>query len=166
MKNAGLSILLLSGVFYVPPCLYAEGAPVLATASVTASDPKEDDLEDIMSDFVSIRNPFLSQLPVAAQIIKTPVEPVVQKVNNGVSQKSVANVIKAAPVVAAQLTKTTGPEVHLQGIMWGIERPQAIVNDTVVGVGDMVQEMQITGITKDGVEVLVRGQKFHFKMEQ
>ena len=55
------------------------------------------------------------------------------------------------------------PELSVQGMVWGKISPQAIINDKVVNVGDMVEDAKIIAITKDGVRVLFEGEIFLIK---
>jgi len=53
------------------------------------------------------------------------------------------------------------PKFNISGIVWNCDRPQAIINGTVVDVGDTLDSLKIkvTGISKDGVEVMFKGVK-------
>lgn len=66
-------------------------------------------------------------------------------------EASGAEVIKAAP---ASLT--------VQGLIWGGELPQAIVNGTVVKVGDTIGGARIISIDKNGVTVLFEEREYRF----
>ncbi len=46
------------------------------------------------------------------------------------------------------------PALTVQGLIWGGNFPQAIINNKVVKIGDAIGEVKITGITKEGVTVL------------
>ena len=46
----------------------------------------------------------------------------------------------------------------LRGIIWGGPEPQAIVNDEVYGVGDVVEGAAITAIRQEGITVEIEGQ--------
>ncbi|MBI4707884.1 MAG: hypothetical protein HY761_08175 [Candidatus Omnitrophica bacterium] len=63
---------------------------------------------------------------------------------------------KEKPVVEIPLPKLT-----LQGIIWGGEFPQAIINNNVVKVGDMVEGVKVLNIDKNGVTLVFEG-KEHF----
>lgn len=49
------------------------------------------------------------------------------------------------------------PKLIVQGIIWGGNFPQAIVNNKVVKVGDVLEGVDIVGINKEGVTVLFAG---------
>ena len=52
------------------------------------------------------------------------------------------------------------PPLKVQGVVWGGEVPQAIVNNKVVKKGDVLQEAEIIDISKDGVNVLYKNRVF------
>lgn len=66
------------------------------------------------------------------------------------------------PVVGPQAPGVSGviegppPPLTVQGLIWGGNLPQAIVNNKIVKVGDTIDGANITGIDKDGVTVLFK----------
>ena len=50
--------------------------------------------------------------------------------------------------------------LQVQGIVWGTEMPQAIINNTVVRVGEIIGEVEILDIRKEGVYVLYQGGQY------
>ncbi len=52
------------------------------------------------------------------------------------------------------------PRLALQGVLWGGRRPTAIVNNTVVSVGDVVSGVKILDIRRGAVILLYRGERF------
>ncbi|MBN1913911.1 MAG: hypothetical protein JW788_05875 [Candidatus Omnitrophica bacterium] len=46
------------------------------------------------------------------------------------------------------------PALTIQGLVWGGAFPQAIINNRVVKVGDIIEEAKITAISKTGVKVV------------
>ncbi len=51
------------------------------------------------------------------------------------------------------------PNLVVQGIVWGAELSQAIINNQVVKVGDQIEGVRIVGISKDGIIVFYGGRK-------
>ncbi len=51
------------------------------------------------------------------------------------------------------------PALTVQGIIWGAKFPQAIINNKVVKVGDMLQGVKILSIDKNGITVLFDGRQ-------
>ena len=52
---------------------------------------------------------------------------------------------------------------ELQGIFWGIPKPQAIINRQILSVGDKINNAEVEAITKDGVTLSVQGQRIELK---
>jgi len=52
------------------------------------------------------------------------------------------------------------PSLQIQGIIWGSDLPQAIINNKVLKIGDTIEEARITGISKDKVTVFFGNQKY------
>lgn len=151
-------------------------------AEVTVGPAKADTAkaDDIADDFSSLRDPFFNQLP-RPEKVKTPVEPVVQKVDNTkkpveiepVKKEPVKKVEPVKVVVTPQKTvtqpkpkpKPTIPTIKLQGIIWGTDQPQAIIGDKVVGIGGIVQGAKLESIQRDGADFTIEGEKFHVSMD-
>lgn len=49
------------------------------------------------------------------------------------------------------------PQLTVQGIIWGGRLPQAIINNKVVKVGDLLEGAEIVEINKEGATVLFAG---------
>lgn len=60
-----------------------------------------------------------------------------------------------------KLSATPPPVLTVQGLIWGGDIPQAIINDNVVKLGDTIQGAKILSITKDGVTVLFEGMQYN-----
>ncbi|MFY9402231.1 MAG: hypothetical protein WAQ07_02330 [Candidatus Omnitrophota bacterium] len=52
------------------------------------------------------------------------------------------------------------PNLVVQGLIWGSSLPQAIVNNKVVKVGDVIEGADIIDINKEGVIVLFAGTEY------
>ena len=46
------------------------------------------------------------------------------------------------------------PSFAVQGLVWGGSMPQAVVDNQVVKVGDVIQDAEIVEISKDGIKLL------------
>ena len=51
------------------------------------------------------------------------------------------------------------PDLQVQAIVWGGNFPQAIINNTVVKIGDTISGVRIDGIDKTGIDVFYGGRK-------
>ncbi len=52
------------------------------------------------------------------------------------------------------------PHIQVQGMIWDSEAPQAIINNTVVGKGELVEDIEILDIRKEGIYVLYEGNRY------
>jgi hypothetical protein len=52
------------------------------------------------------------------------------------------------------------PALTIHGIVWGGSMPQAIINNQVLKEGDVINEVKITKINKEGVEVFYTGRPY------
>lgn len=66
---------------------------------------------------------------------------------------------KAADIKAAAEEEKPLPSLNVQGVIWGGNFPQAIINDKVVKVGDVVEGVSIVNIDKYGIEVFFENRK-------
>lgn len=53
------------------------------------------------------------------------------------------------------------PVLIVQGIVWGGHTAQAIINNKVFKVGDRIENVEIIGITKNGVDVVFDDQEYN-----
>lgn len=63
------------------------------------------------------------------------------------------------------LDKGVAPEAGLsqlqvQGMVWSSKMPQAIINDTVVRIGEVIEGAEILDIRKEGIYVLYQGRQY------
>ena len=81
-----------------------------------------------------------------AQGLRDPFQPLLteQKVNN----------------VAVPQEEKPLPNFTVQGVVWGGVFPQAIINDKIVKIGDMLGEAKILEIDKKGITVLFANKEY------
>lgn len=122
-----------------------------------ASDTGEAFLNKFFSDH---KNPFSSPFKPAPTIKESPknIIPVVVRPTAPVTSVPLAS--KPSPPISV---KTLG--LKLKGIVWDTERPQAIINDRVVDVGDTINQAKVMAIGPQGVELQYKGQKLTLKRE-
>ena len=133
-----------------------------SSAGIKDRGSQEDRSDDEMPDILTVRDPFLPQLP-KTQIMKTAVEADLRTRHNKpdkVEPRPVTEVPKPkeSPVVL--------PVLRVQGIIWGTDKPEAIINDHVVGVGESILKAKVQTIYKDGIDILMDGKRFHVPMDQ
>jgi len=57
------------------------------------------------------------------------------------------------------------PTLNISGVVWNTDRPQAIINDKVIGVGDTISDSVVKDITKTSVIILYGDKEFTIKYE-
>lgn len=55
----------------------------------------------------------------------------------------------------------TPPVLTVQGVIWKTDRPQAIINNSVVDIGDHILDTQIVSIQKSNIEIEYQGVIFN-----
>lgn len=125
---------------------------------VEESAPVEMD-ESAFSVFLSqLKNPFAVQMPAG----KT----------NDQAAKAAGTAGPSLPVPAAVKTQTpppkpfVAPKLKVSGVLWAGPKPQAIVNDLVVGIGDVVQGATLAAIRKGEVEFNAQGKNFTVEVQK
>ena len=115
-------------------------------------------------EMLSARDPFTPQVPqeeIRAQRAEPirPVgvnEPVVLPPPPAVQEPSVSmprqEDITRPPRILEPL-----PGINVAGVVWNTDRPQAIINGQIVGIGDTVSGAKILDIKKMGITVLFQG---------
>lgn len=68
----------------------------------------------------------------------------------------------AKPEGAAVAERHAPPSLSVQGLIWGGNIPQAIVNNKVVKVGDAIDGARVISIDKNGITVLFEETEYKF----
>ena len=110
-------------------------------------------IQEFSEALKKMRNPFVSQLPPAPpKLVPSPLPtPPVSNtppVNN--------NSVQTTPSGPKAQDMASG--INVSGIVWNTTRPQAIVNEKIVSVGDKVNDFEIKAIKKSGVVFKILGQ--------
>lgn len=109
-------------------------------------------------DFSSIRDPFRSQLPQKKAHVIDEVGTIPDAGNT--DQQETGEVVLAIPTIVENIEEINLPEVSISGVVWNTNRPQAIINGTVVNVGDQLTEITIVAIQKEQINVRYQGIDF------
>jgi len=88
----------------------------------------------------------------SSQGLRDPFKPLVIKEKEGDAKKSIQ---KEVPKETRPL-----PEMKVQGLLWGGVFPQAIINNKVVKAGDMIGEVKVAEISKEGVTVIFSNMEY------
>lgn len=57
-------------------------------------------------------------------------------------------------------TEVDVPVISIQGMVWGVDRPQAIIDNKVYDIGDEIKGAKIMDISKEGVKFLYQDKIF------
>ncbi|MFH0790434.1 MAG: hypothetical protein V2A64_02275 [Candidatus Omnitrophota bacterium] len=68
---------------------------------------------------------------------------------------------KINPVYDSKAPVKPLPALTVQGIVWGGQTAQAIINNKVVKVGDTIENVEIIDITKNGIDVFFEDQEYN-----
>lgn len=128
----------------------------------------EFNVDQSLFDSPEMRNPFLSQLPkkeepkpivpvVVDRPLRSPdlVQPIPVPVQPVIEPPRIEQKFPPSPVPEILL-----PTLNITGLIWDTNRPQAIVNDEIVDVGDTILGVRIIAIKKTGIDVLFYGKNF------
>lgn len=72
--------------------------------------------------------------------------------------------LKTEPVSIEK--KIEPPKIKVTGLIWNTDRPQAIVNDTIVEIGDQIENFEIVKINQKGIEVTFSGKTFIIEIDK
>jgi len=113
------------------------------------------------------KNPFKSSLPITEKIIeKTPKSiSIISKEKQRQSRENQKQ--KLEPIIQEQPKPIVmAPELVISGLIWNTNLPQAIINQGIVTIGDIVENSEIVNIHKGGVDILFSGTPFTIKIDQ
>ncbi len=130
-----------------------------------------------IADFIAAPQPDILKEKLAQAKNQVPVEndtlaqPAVEKVSSNPQSTNdefinpfipqIPQTVKTTAFVNPQVTSTPDmtvetipiPEFIVAGIIWNSKKPQAIVNQEIVTIGDNVNNWKVSEITKDGVRM-------------
>jgi len=123
----------------------------------------------------SLRNPFKSQLPKRKKIVQPKKE--LQRRNareDRPVQKPKPPLSRFSSKKPEKREKPNEPKklidptlkMTINGLIWNSDRPQAIIDDKIVDVGDYLGEVKIIDIHKEGVDVKFSGQFKTLKLKE
>lgn len=123
----------------------------VASGSLNENTNQNLDLDqETLQKLISIRNPFESQLPQPGQAVsKTETQVAPEPVGMGPEPTP------PQPKIIPSL-----PQCSITGLVWDSQKPQAILNGKIIGLGDKIESWTVTQITKDGVEITFENEKF------
>ena len=124
----------------------------IAIPSVVQAAENDLTFSKLESGFTTVDNPFESQLPkIEEPEIKPPVE--IETIDTSINKPELPEPVEALP----EPEERPVPIVTINGIIWNSDRPQAIINGTIVDIGDTISEIQITSIQKTAINGIFDG---------
>lgn len=113
------------------------------------TEKKEISKQEILTNVKSIKDPFIPQLPVAP-VVKSQQNS--SQSSNAVSASASGNQMNNAPPPV----EVRPPVITISGLVWNTDRPQAIVNNQIVEIGDKINEWTIVTIHEEGIEIVYK----------
>lgn len=110
--------------------------------STLASSRRDEGPMEVEYVGANYRDPF--ELPPALRAPIVPIVPSEEELPAGVEPEA----------------EVRFPALRVGGMIWGSERPQAIIDGEVYDVGDVVKEAEIIGIDREGVTLFYKDRKF------
>lgn len=122
--------------------------------------------ENFLSQLLDIGNPFEFKLPKKRQPISTPE---IEKVTSPLSQKFNdlnQSETRATASRNASRSKPNRPDLKISGWVWDTDRPQAIINNQSVNVGDTINNGTVIEIQKSGIRIRVGEKEFFYSGDE
>ncbi len=110
----------------------------------------------IASIEAALKNPFESQLPAKTP---EPSEKIIRK-TDPVRPESPRPSLRPSPSLRNDpRPEVSLPQLTVSGIVWNSKRPQAIINQQVVDIGDEFDGVKIINIRKTAIDIMFQGQE-------
>ena len=145
--NKYLLILIILCFFFISNISFAEDNQL---ATPPAKTEKKEISKEILNNVNSIKDPFLSRLPVEKKVKS------VQAISqNPMDVKSPGSALPAGNQMGNTVlaVEVRPPVITISGLVWNTDRPQAIVNNQIVEIGDKINEWTIVTIDEEGIEI-------------
>lgn len=116
---------------------------------------------------VLTRNPFEPQVPREVQVRRDPVEPIERPPEILPPPSERLPPVPAPPPPVEVLpppVEVPLPDLKIAGVVWNTDRPQAIVDGKIVGIGDTVSGVNIVNIEKTGITISAGGRTATIKI--
>jgi hypothetical protein len=125
----------------------------IAIPSIVQAAGNDHTFSKLESGFTTVDNPFKSQLPQIEEpeIKPPPVE--IENIDTSMNNPELPKPVEVLP----EPEERPVPIVTINGVIWNSDRPQAIINGTIVDIGDTISEIQITDIQKTAINGIFDG---------
>ena len=98
-----------------------------------------------------VKNPFKPHLPAVVIPRETP---------KGGDDRSSKPENLTQPVRMQPPAEIQPPQLKISGLIWNSDRPQAIINNQIVNIGDQIENSTIKQITKTGIVIIFQKKEF------
>lgn len=159
-------ILILCIMFVVPPVFSADdeaGESVIDSAIArikNSGDPATEEILKRMKDDAAQPNPAVEHIKRFVPEQPAPQKPVVQKKAPAKS----SGLREMLGTLKRKFNKIRNNNLELQGIIYDKTYPRAIINDTVVKVGDTVEGAKVMKIDEKSVSMSLRDKEITLKL--
>ena len=150
--------------------LYAEDKPILNAVKPQTANPSSETAMLTDTDFISIRNPFFAEtraqetpIPVTITPVSNQAIPIITTAPDSQNLPS-PPALKVKKDVKPQILKI--PTLTISGLVWNTDKPQAIINNKIVSVGDTIEEAKIIRITRAGITLNYHGKEITIILEK
>lgn len=69
--------------------------------------------------------------------------------------------VEVTPAIIEEEIILPPPALNIQGIVWGGELAQAIINNKVVKVGDVIEEAELIDIQREGIVISFKNRQYN-----
>ncbi|MBI3602493.1 MAG: hypothetical protein HY209_06340 [Candidatus Omnitrophica bacterium] len=141
---------------------YLMSSSVLADQAEKNASGETAEAEDasLIESLANSKSPFVSLVPKIEPVTQAPVPVPIP------SKPQPLLVAPAMPTLSSEDQEKTFSNLKVNGIVWGGERPQAIINDQVVSLGETVQEAKVVAISEQGVGLQYKGRKITLTVDR
>lgn len=109
----------------------------------------------------TIKNPFYPQLPIFQESEAGEIAPVPEPIAEAPAVRTEEEVVRTLEAPVSETVLSPANRFVVSGLIWNSDRPQAIVNGRIVGIGDILPDnWEITHISREGVKVSAHGHAF------
>lgn len=165
----GLILYQFKGAFFSAKTMIASSAPVATPQSAAASQPQPSmsspehaRLDDYTALIAKLDE---SDIAFENKKFKNPMRPLVSAATRGT--RKAAKVSGPATKVSVGLTDAFSMGYTIEGIVWNVVDPLALVNNQVVGVNEKLNDgALITEITPDTVRFTKNGNKYYLVLRE
>ena len=115
--------------------------------------------KNIEEELLNLRDPFIPQLPEEKKEIQ-----ITQPILPSKVEIPTRPIDREAPQLApVPVPEQPLPNLTISGLIWNTDRPQAIVNNQIVDIGDHVSDVEVVAINKMGIDVTFNGKTVTIK---